>query len=451
MENNSMDKMVRDAIGDYESNVPSSNWDEMETLIEKDSSMRRRLYIAKGIEVLLMVFAIWTVIQFVNTDTNTSNTNAVAPTNQPSEQQHAPIIIDNNDNNSEQEATPSKEAVPSNGKSEKSQATKKALIFANVGIKNPQRKQTEDGVFYVENQFDNNVKNNSPIAITVHDNINKNNQLTKNSATNKNAIPNNLLSRPIASIASLNSRLLQNYANSLSPIPSFFKETEEEDEKGMKKKKKWSLGAFASLDWFSIKPDKQVNPNVIKQAQSINPGFGLIADYALNKNLELDFGVAFAKKSHTIRTTTQQSNGIEARVEGINSYAVEVPVGLKYNFVNKGNTKFYALTGVSNYFITDVDIRGIDYEVYNSMMAAPPSPNRQPVADLGLMEQGELSSNHYMSLNGGFGAEHSFTSKKEKQITIFAQANYKHGLFKTGRHDDQISTLTVAIGAKGHF
>lgn len=439
MENNYMDKLVRDAIGDYEPNFPDSDWDEMESLIENDNSMRRKMYIAKGIEVLLMVFAIWTVIQFVNTDTASNAQDANVPTTtQPSEQQNAPaIIID--DNNEEQKVEPTDKLE--NGNSEEPQATDKEQIFAKY-----EQGQLQNDIQTVENSFDND-KINLPIAKNIHENINN-----EGVVIHKNTDNAELLSRPIAStismdaLESIEQGLLQNNARSLSPLPTFFKET---DASRMTKPRKWKLGAFASLDFFKIQPDETVNPNVSKQAQNFNPGVGLVADYVLTDDLELEFGAAFACKEHVIRTNTQTSTGIIAELQGIHTYTIEVPVALKYNIVNKGNTKLYVMGGASNYFITNVKNTALEYQTYNSTMT--PSPNRQPVMDLGLLEQGELPSNHYISLNGGIGVEHSLPRKNKKAITIFAQANYKQGLLRTGRHNDQISALALQVGAKSEL
>jgi hypothetical protein len=96
-----------------------------------------------------------------------------------------------------------------------------------------------------------------------------------------------------------------------------------------------------------------------------------------------------------------------------------------------------------------VNNTALEFQAYNSTMQT--SAPRQPVMDLGLLEQGELPSNHYISLNGGVGVEHSLPRKNKKPITIFAQANYRQGLLRTGRHDDQISALALQVGAKSEL
>ena len=66
-----MDNMVRDAIGEYELAFNPADWDAMEAQLEKDTRVRRKLYVAKGVEVCLMALAIWTTLQFVNIDNYT--------------------------------------------------------------------------------------------------------------------------------------------------------------------------------------------------------------------------------------------------------------------------------------------------------------------------------------------------------------------------------------------
>ncbi len=439
MENNYMDKMVRDAIGEYETNVPSSNWDEMEMLLDKDTDMRRRLYMAKGIEVFLMVFAIWTVMQFVQTDAaSSSHTEANAPTIiESSEQPNAPVILDNEE---QKEAKPS-DALQNGNQNDKQPATYNGQPFAQL----PSTSSQQSKAIKVDNKLNDN-KNNLPIAKQVHNN--------KDDISNKDVLVlDNQEEKVIASIldfseiASLDTRLLQNDAYTLSPLEPLI----------IKKKSKWKLGAFASLDWFNIKPDESVAA-VSKQAQAINPGIALRANYQLANNIDLEFGVGLSKRQHRIRTNTpfvnQTSSGILAEIQDINTYVLEVPVDLKYNFKTIGDTKFYALAGVSNYLIMDVDNKGVVQELYlgSSIVKDPnfvTNSPREPVQDLGLLEEGTLPSNHYVSLNGGLGVEHSIG--KRKNYTIFAQAQYKQGVFKTGRHEDRISALALATGVKRSF
>jgi hypothetical protein len=107
MENNYMDNLVRDALSEYEMNVPASDWNEMEGRLDRSDSMRRKLYLTKGIEVCLMVFAIWTAVQWVQTDISgvdiSADKSIEQQVQQPEESMIMPVFSTEKEAASEQE------------------------------------------------------------------------------------------------------------------------------------------------------------------------------------------------------------------------------------------------------------------------------------------------------------------------------------------------------------
>ena len=86
MDNNYIDEMVRDSIGEYEMAFDPADWDAMEEQLERDTRVRRKLYATKAIEACLLLVTVWTIMQFVEIDNSASyqpalieNQQAVSP------------------------------------------------------------------------------------------------------------------------------------------------------------------------------------------------------------------------------------------------------------------------------------------------------------------------------------------------------------------------------------
>jgi len=63
MENKDFDKYIRKQVGKIEPEFQSSDWDEMESLLEETEQASRRWAYAKGVEFVLVLLVLVTVFR----------------------------------------------------------------------------------------------------------------------------------------------------------------------------------------------------------------------------------------------------------------------------------------------------------------------------------------------------------------------------------------------------
>jgi hypothetical protein len=447
MENNYMDNLVRDALSEYEMNVPASDWNEMEGRLDRSDSMRRKLYLTKGIEVCLMVFAIWTAVQWVQTDISGVDISADKSIEQQVQQPEEPMIMPVF--STEKEAASKQE---------------KNMTSPEEGIENPSSYQgipfakiekSESILKIVKAKLEetptilNNQSNDLPIESELY--------INKSSVVDKSEIEklanNNAKVFAVDNwsfIPSIKTELLEVDLKDLKSLELSIKPESilgEEKESGVKKDRKFRLGIIASMDWFNIRTPDVVA--VTKEASALNISGGLSFDMKLGDKFRLESGVQVSKRTHTEKSLLSFSTNAQAfadeRVD-LKTTSIEIPLNAKYEVAGNNKTSVYALAGISNHFIMAIQNTLFEKNVSTlSYDLTIQTAGRGSVAESGLADQGELSSNYFISLNGGMGIEHQLNDR----LSIFAQASYKHGFGSIGRHDDQVSSVSVATGMRG--
>lgn len=447
MENNYMDNLVRDALSEYEMNVPASDWNEMEGRLDRSDSMRRKLYLTKGIEVCLMVFAIWTAVQWVQTDISgvdiSADKSIEQQVQQPKESMIMPVFSTEKEAASEEEKN-----ITSPEEGIENPSSYQGVPFAKIekseSILKVVKAKLEETPTILNNQ-----SNDLPIESELY--INKSSVVDKSEIeklANNNAkvfAVNNW-----SFIPSIKTELLEVDLKDLKSLELSIKPESilgEEKESGVKKDRKFRLGIIASMDWFNIRTPDVVA--VTKEASALNISGGLSFDMKLGDKFRLESGVQVSKRTHTEKSLLSFSTNAQAfadeRVD-LKTTSIEIPLNAKYEVAGGNKTSVYALAGISNHFVMTIQNtlfeKSVSTQNYDLTIQ---TAGRGSVSESGLADQGELSSNYFISLNGGMGIEHQLNDR----LSIFAQASYKHGFGSVGRHDDQISSVSVATGMRG--
>ncbi|MGB0863432.1 MAG: outer membrane beta-barrel protein [Saprospiraceae bacterium] len=458
MENNYMDKLVRDSLGDYEMNFPASDWDEMEQRLDRSDSMRRKLYLTKGIEVCLMVFAIWTAVHWVQSDIKTTDVSTQQFVEEQLQQSKMPMI------------TPilsTEEVTASDDEGNNSEIIIKEVIENEASYENMPIAQTEKRATSLETvkaaleeipSILNNQSNDLPIESGLY--TNKKSVLdkaaTENVANNTNQAKvfavNHSTFIPSIKAELLKNDLLEPKALELSVMPKNI--LGEDKSKGIKKDRKFRLGIIASMDWFNIRTPSAVAVTKESSALSVSGGFSF--DIKVNKKLRLESGISASKRTHTEKSISMGFNSTPLGTNGqtfigeridLKTTALEIPLNAKYEFLKKKKTSAYVLAGISNHLIMSIQNTLFEKNITNQSNydLTIQTAGRGSALESGLADQGEFNKNHFISLNVGLGIEHQLNDR----LSIFAQGGYKHGVDGIGRHDDQISSVSVATGMRG--
>ena len=168
----------------------------------------------------------------------------------------------------------------------------------------------------------------------------------------------------------------------------------------------------------------------------------------LGDKFRLESGIQVSRRTHTESSLLSFTSNAQAfadeRVD-LKTTSIEIPLNAKYEVAGNNKTSIYALAGISNHFVMAIQNtlfeKNVSTQSYDLTIQ---TAGRGSVSESGLANQGELSKNYFLSLNGGMGIEHQLNDR----LSIFAQASYKHGFGSIGRHDDQVSSVSVATGQK---
>ena len=421
MDNNYIDEMVRDSIGEFEMAFNPADWDVMEEHLEQDNRVRRKLYVTKAIEACLMLVTVWTIMQFIEID-NSAN--------------YQPPLIEN------------QETVP---------ASVNEGQTAPLEVKGNQKKENSAKPTIQQNELNPMLKN-VPIANNVFNSLEiktsenkieasevKNNKKSveidfKKIIDETNAIP----------IASLEAKMFD-VTNRITKFPettpsSIIEDITGEDGSQKSKARNFRIGGFVAGDAVSINtPDNYL---VAKKAHLLNASGGVMIDRKLKEKLKIETGVVFAYRKHSERSfDIGAAYDVTMENATINTSSIEIPVNVLYEICSNEKNAIYALGGLSNHFALTVKKEAENYAQLNGNA----TPSLQDQLDgftssrsEGLLATKEVSNNHFASANVGAGYER----KLNERISLFAQATFKKGFGKLGFHDDDITTVSLSAGVK---
>ena len=217
---------------------------------------------------------------------------------------------------------------------------------------------------------------------------------------------------------------------------------------------KWHLTLLTGLDGDNVftpaYPRFKV-PETIRNSSGFRVGF-LLSEGA--KRLETGFGFIYAHKEYNAPSVTFIQGSLRdgyttEQLQKIQLNLLQIPVFTRYNIVHKENWRLYASLGATaqvtlsaNYFIvhpgffpSSVALTGKTNSVYQNL-------------EEGLMQGGTLIDNVYLSIDIGVGAEKMISPR----TSLFAQSSYQsfvgHVSKGIGPYNDRISTVSFQSGVR---
>ena len=427
MDNNYIDEMVRDSIGEYEMAFNPADWDVMEEELERDTRVRKKLYATKAIEACLLLVTVWTIMQFVEID-NSANY-------QPTLIEHREAVSPPVDE--EQEVVPFK----SNEKQENNSSSKPVLpqneinpLLRNVPIANNALKTFETTTIESEK--------NRIIPINDY-------KESKNIDFKKIIDANNII--PIASLTpkmfDVNNKVF------LKPIDLGL---EQEDGRKKQRGNKYRVGTNLGNNVFTRVASNSFERNSLSNnrdqysldnSQMFNVTGGVTIDRKLTEKLKVETGVILAYQKDKVTnniTTNFVASGIDVSESIVNTSSIEIPINVLYDICSNEKNAVYALGGLSNYLRLSVE-KEYDYSQSNLVYSIDPVlvDNTSEKIE-GLLVTKEMPDNHYGSVNVGAGYER----KLNKRLSLFAQATFKRSFGKIGFDQNDITTVSLSTGVK---
>lgn len=444
MDNNYIDKAVREAVGDYEVDFATPDWEEMESRLDQDNALRRKLYLTKAVEVCLVLFAIWTVVPFLESEPHHE---ATPPAAIESIQHDTPIAA----------ASSAEPAAPTDVRPALAPATPSAVVppFSPIAVALaanaapptvmgavPLDTETPSSeVWYTRTVPTPSVPSSPDLA-------------AHSAPSYEQPLATTLWDeRPIiaaAPVATHNTLLREPMATALRR-PSGVKKSA-----ALSPRSRISIGAIAATEWLNIQETHTIA--LSRKARRINPAMGIVANFAATERLQVEAALLGIQRQQVERRFEPMpyNKGILGARKSIQTTAVELQTNVSYNFGQLGKTKLFAMAGLSNYLALMSDQRLMEKNLFASAQfdastaASPPSlgnaaTNTPRVESYPASSvPSTLSHRHQLSLNLGVSAEIELTDK----WTLFARMLYKNGLTTIGPFDDQVSALNMGAGVR---
>ena len=170
---------------------------------------------------------------------------------------------------------------------------------------------------------------------------------------------------------------------------------------------------------------------------------------------ELGTGVLYSSKRYepeaNIEYTGSLLDGLVG--EGLTSAQLNIlsmPLNVNYTYAHAGKWHFYSVAGASANFLAINHYDEKTFSVSNRNGLIDPRIQEahgegEPTYN-GILEGGKLSDNFYLTVNLGLGAERYFTPR----WSIFVQPVYQHSVLSRGigPNNDRINAVSIFAGAK---
>lgn len=222
------------------------------------------------------------------------------------------------------------------------------------------------------------------------------------------------------------------------------------------------VGMFGSAEYNHImvppSAEKKLSEGFDRYAMGYGGGLSLGLEMG---RWELETGAIYAARKYPVGlvyvngSLAEGLDGNELRTTELN--ILNVPLNLRYNILNRGSWRVYALTGGSvqvvfqaNYFTADAP----EYSYRPVAGPIAPAPGDESIIaqihkdGRGWFEDGTFRENAYITGNLGLGLERYIGAR----WSLFAQPTYQYSLHYfqdgLGPNNDKINSLSVFFGAK---
>lgn len=446
-----MDQLAKNALNGYEANYQPTEWDRMETMLDRKGRLMPNLWAFKGAEILGLLLLLGGLQWFVfgvpgqtqavaqsasdqTFNTQSSTTRSIAPA----------AMLTSSDETSDN-STPNNSTLGSNHEralpSEKghvniaptvlpkdipAQRRKEALrenrnntfpFLDPTGYIAPAKEESQETPSY-------------PLA----NNLPPDNESTGTAGT----------SFDLASLFMKNGELESSYPEHSTFEKLALKSSPPKKAEKRPAKTEWLVGTSFSPEFTHL-----VNTG----SASVGLGAEVNATLMVSDKLGFETGLQYSLKRYFSKENrnTQIQNGstlYTQEYQKVNMHTITVPLKVRVNVYQNRNMRLYASAGgsisgiLSNEVTTEYKAKTVD--AAGSELNVAGALNRNLPQDNGLLQGGNTSNNLFGSVNGAMGAEFKGFGKS----WIYIQPYYMHSLNNAGPHGEKFGTYGLAIGAR---
>lgn len=468
-----IDVVAQDALESYEVAYRSADWNMMETQLNEDERVRTHLVILKTIEVCLMLFAIWTFVQFVPFDApsklhkviHTPVEENITKDNIPIEENIHEIPIEKSMDLEESPKATATEGVPIAAFKQKSSDKNNSNTVEDSEQTHLSNVDNSISTQIAESMVEGHLiehetlvevpdtKLVKPSAATsrqelhqiVRDGFDNQQSITELDLKGYRVLHLKNAGKINQMLATKSLHLIEKpYGLNLVNI----------DKKTRPLLKPARIGLALGPNFTNIVTPKTAGP---KKEAGVGSSVGMVLDLELTDKWEWSIGFILTNKQFSHRTTTDFTYGINAPERTLNSVTdvqynvIQIPLQLQYNIKKLYPWRFYAVSGVTSSLIMQVLQRTREVmltdDIFQSTITRSNFSNDlgdETVTERGIFEGGEILNNTSISTDIGFGVEHLFNPK----WGIYFQPTYRHVITPVNNHQDKFHTFSFLVGTR---
>lgn len=445
MSNSYKDKQIQEALENLDFPFQEQDWDLMNARLDEEKKRTGKFFWFRTIEAAFLLLAVWTVVEFV-------------PFNQNSSTPISPEIKEQLIPQNEIKATP----PPSDYLQKLNNATKSspniedqpttaqpnAQPTAAVNLPKTNINQTETST---NNKFISSTKVVSAAPSVVDFKPAYVNSIPNNqSSTRLMATPEMTISSPIPSelvTASTSKEVFKqdmfssilgksstlnwnsNLDIDLDDLPAQY--TPGDPLPKLKKFRPWNIKLYFS-------PEMNSKPN--------NSNLGLAAGGLITKEisqgLHLGGGLSYNSKQFAYAPNDLMPTSInQVQLMNIQQHHVEIPLELEYTIKESVNWRPYVVGGLSTNLVMYTKY---DYELIGNVEKPSTLTHEYPSSENGLISGGSFKTNSYYTANVGIGLERQL----DNNLHLFIQPTFKYALKGIGSRNEKINTVGLTMGAR---
>jgi len=459
LEDAELDELTRQSLHDYEIPYEKSHWEIMAERLEEEFSLRRKLYRYKVLELGLMLFFIFTLINCLPFGANKFEELKAFNFGlfQSNEKVETPIFNNQNEENNsssiEKETVAASQPIAENVTSKQEVNTETNSTDAATPFQNTWKNTAAKEVTTINSVPEKLPIINKEIVSERSDNIyigrdkgaSANQLLSDNAAIEKNQNEQallDLLDLPKAELLDFNHVL-----PAMILVPD-------------KEKTIWRFGMVGNFEAnYIFSPDNEELGSSQDTTLGMGYGGGITGGFKRGK-WGFETGGIYNHKSYPPNFLNQfnpdgNKNILESEYfQDIQLELLQIPLNVQYFVINKPKWRVYASTGVSiNLLLSPLyQISETRAVLSQTIPSAPPgsepdkSLKNKTEFPMGILEGGNLKENSYLTAQFGLGVERSVGNR----WSIFAQPNYQHYLSKNGLKPfkDKFYTLSLSVGTR---
>lgn len=439
-----VDQAARKALQDFE--TAPADWKLMEASLSEIEQVRRHLIITKSIEVVLFIFAIWTIGNFLTFNTKSSNQKDFPIVKV---EQERSILESKDDNNADVDNHSTPNDISGNNS---------AINTIQDEVRN-----TQNNFFFQKNAAFRKSKTYPTMPKIFGEPIIGNSNSTINTEVVTPNITDTTSTEPIAMKSKENSFDSKSYGKRTGRKQVLASFIEQKASKiFFKNAENPTLHLYASRTGgpFHLKASVSTQHAQILENDrnhfAVGLAKGIGVDYAISDKIELSTGFVYNTMGYTYKELEPFVNASSPKIVEISRNVqldiLQIPFRINFNFKKDKKTRLYAIAGVTPGLIIKEDTKDADASLisdvtpatYRTILEEHRNTYAFSSTEIGNTNSSSISARAFATIDLGIGLEY----KSHKRLSFFIEPLFQRSIKNIGNQEESYKNYALVVGSR---